>query len=96
MNDTAKAGASGESAADLQKLREDIAALKEDLARAVRHLTRDATDEVSEEARRLYAKLSDTGGRSAAAIAREVEERPLLTLLVAFGIGFIGGSLLRR
>ena len=96
MNETSKAGGSGERAADFDKIREDVASLREDLASLLRHLARDAKGEMSEEGRRLYAKLSDSGERSASALAREVEERPLLTLLLAFGIGFIGGSLLRR
>jgi hypothetical protein len=92
MTETSKTRGSGETAVDLEKIREDLASLREDLAR----LTSDAKGEISEEARRLYARLSDQGQRSATAISRGIEEQPLLTLLLAFGIGFIGGSLLRR
>jgi hypothetical protein len=96
MSDMSKTGGNGETTADLERIGEDVVALREDLARVVKHFTRNAKGEMSEEARRLYAKLSDTGKRSTTAIAREVEERPLFTMLLAFGIGFIGGSLLRR
>jgi hypothetical protein len=96
MNETSKSHGSEEAAAELEKIRNDVASLRADLARLVSTLTRNATGEVSEEARRLYARLSDQGERSARAIAREVEERPLTTILLAFGIGFIGGSFLRR
>ncbi len=96
MNEASKAHGSGEAAAEFEKIRKDIASLREDLARLVKTLTSDARGEISEETRRLYAGLFDQSERSARAIAREVEERPLTTLLLAFGVGFIGGSLLRR
>jgi hypothetical protein len=96
MSDMSRTGGNGETTADLERIREDVVALREDLARVVKHLTRNAKGEMSEEARRLYAKLSDTGKSAATAIAHEVEEGPFLTLLLALGIGFIGGSLLRR
>jgi len=96
MNETGKLHGSGDMAADIEKIRGDIASLKDDLARLVKGLASNAKGEISEESRRLYAKLSEQSERSAKLLAREVEERPLATLLLAFGIGFIGGSLMRR
>ena len=96
MSESAKSHAGSESATEFEKVQKDIAALREDLTRLVKGLAADAKSDVSEETRRLYAKLSDQGQRSAKAIAHEIEERPLMMLLLAFGIGFIGGSLLRR
>ena len=81
MSNTHRSGGRDAAAADLKLIRDDIAFLREDLAQLVKDIAGGARDEASEEARRVYAKL---------------EERPLLTLLLAFGIGFIGGSLLRR
>jgi ElaB/YqjD/DUF883 family membrane-anchored ribosome-binding protein len=83
-------------AADIDKIRGDIASLKDDFARVVKDLASNAKGEISDETKRLYAKLSQQSERSAKRLAREVEERPLTTLLLAFGIGFIGGSLMRR
>jgi ElaB/YqjD/DUF883 family membrane-anchored ribosome-binding protein len=96
MNGTSKTNGSGEAAAEFEKIRHDLASLREDLAELVKTLTSEAGDEMPEELRRLYASLSDKGRRTAKTITREVEERPLTTLLLAFGVGFIGGSLLRR
>jgi hypothetical protein len=62
----------------------------------VKGLASNAKGEISDEAKRLYAKLSEGGERSTKLLAREVEERPLTMLLLAFGLGFIGGNLMRR
>ncbi len=96
MNDTSKATTGADTAAEFDKIREDIAALKADLARLGKDLANTARGEISEESRRLYAKLAERGDRSVRAVSREIEERPLTVLLLAFGIGFISGSLLRR
>jgi ElaB/YqjD/DUF883 family membrane-anchored ribosome-binding protein len=103
MTDSTKTHGTGEAAMEMDKLRADIATLRDDVARLVKTLASEAKGmaseakgDASEEFRRLYAKLSEQSGRGAKAIAHEVEERPLVTLLLAFGIGFIGGTLLRR
>jgi hypothetical protein len=81
---------------DLEQLKADIADLKNALGKLIDDVKRGATTGVGREAERLYSKLADTSERSASALAREVEERPLTALLIAFGIGFIGGRLLNR
>ena len=96
MTDSTKTHGAGDAAMEMEKLRADIATLRDDVARLVKTLASEAKGDASEEVRRLYAKLSEESGRSAKALAHEVEERPLTALLLAFGIGFIGGTLLRR
>jgi len=103
MTDSTKSHGASDAAMEMEKLRADIATLRDDVARLVKTLASEAKGlaseakgDASEEVRRLYAKLSEQSGRSARAIAHEVEERPLMALLLAFGIGFIGGTLLRR
>jgi len=96
MNHPHKTGEKGEGAADLKRVREDIAALREDLVKLVQSIAREAEDDLPAEARRLYDKLADQGEGAATTIARGREEQPLIARLLAFGIGFIGGSLLRR
>lgn len=81
---------------DLDRLRDDMARVREDLGQLVDHLRRGATDSAARQAQRIYDQLASQSERSANAIAREVEERPLTALLIAFGIGFIGGRLLTR
>jgi hypothetical protein len=80
---------------EVVRLREDLGALKGDIARLVKSMRSDA-GEMGEEAQQLYAKLAKDGERSARAIVRELEERPLTTLFVTFAVGFIGGRFLPR
>jgi ElaB/YqjD/DUF883 family membrane-anchored ribosome-binding protein len=99
MADSRTRAAAEDAAADFEKLREDIAALRGDLTRLVKSMSRDAGDlsnEAQQEARRLYSKLAKESERSAKAIVHELEERPLTTLLIAFAIGFVGGRFLPR
>jgi ElaB/YqjD/DUF883 family membrane-anchored ribosome-binding protein len=81
---------------DLDKVVDDIAALRKDFAKLMEHVTNGAADKVSGQAHRLYGTLAAEGERSAALIARQVEERPLASLSIAFAIGFLGSRLLLR
>ena len=86
---------------------DDVALLKRDLAQLMEHMkngtydmatesARDAVERLSNEADQLYRSLAKQGGRSIKAVSRQVEEQPLASLLVAFGIGLISGRLLGR
>jgi ElaB/YqjD/DUF883 family membrane-anchored ribosome-binding protein len=88
---------------DLEAVTEDIAALRRDLATLAAHVksgavsgATDAAAQLSSEASDLYARLAAEGKNSAKMITRQVEEQPLVSLLVAFALGFIGSRLLSR
>lgn len=100
MSDTVKARTNG---ADLDTIRDDIDALRKDLARLMEHVKSGAlhniagqVEDMSDEARRLYNRALAEGERGADALTRQIEERPLTTLLIAFGLGFIGGRIVLR
>jgi polyhydroxyalkanoate synthesis regulator phasin len=100
MSDTAKARA---NSADLDVIRDDIEALRKDLARLMEHVKSGAfqniagrIEEMSDDARRLYNQAFAEGERRADALARQVEERPLTSLLIAFSLGFLGSRLVLR
>jgi len=100
MDDTLRTRSNG---ADLDTIREDIDALRKDLARLMEHVKSGAMDniagqveEMSDEARRLYNRAIAEGERGADVLARQVEERPLTSLLIAFGLGFIGSRIILR
>ena len=95
MNESKTKAAAEDVADEVARLREDLAALKADITRLVKSMRSDA-GEIGEEAEELYAKLAKEGERSARAVVREFEERPLMTLLIAFAVGFIGGRFLPR
>jgi len=98
---------SGKNTSDLDAIGDDVALLKRDLSRLMEHVkngtydvakgsTQDAVERVSDEAERLYRALSRKGERSIKAVGRQVEEQPLTSLLIAFGVGLISGRLLAR
>jgi hypothetical protein len=80
MGDTSMAN-SAHQEADLNTLVGDLAKLKEDFADLARS-----------------AKKSGIGTaqESVAAVSHRIEEQPLASLLVAFGIGIVSGKLLLR
>lgn len=86
----------GADGGDLQKISSDIQALKEDLARLMGHIKTTATETVGGEASRLYNNIASEGQRQAAALAQSVEEKPLMSVLVAFAVGFVAARVLSR
>jgi ElaB/YqjD/DUF883 family membrane-anchored ribosome-binding protein len=96
-----------EVALDLQAITSDIASLKHDLAALTRHLklaasektptaAQSAVEQISDEASRAYENLTSQGKRAVKAIGRQVEEQPLVSLMLAFAVGFLGGRMLSR
>lgn len=88
---------------DLTAISEDMAALKHDFANLLEHLKRsgidtaqDAMSSLSDETQRLYQGLATESERSIKALSRRVEEHPLTSLVIAFGLGLISGRFLSR
>lgn len=84
-------------------LQEDVAALKRDIANLLAHLktgasegAQSAADRIEDSATRLYRSAAAEGCKSAKALGHQVEEQPVIALLIALGIGYIGGRLLTR
>lgn len=88
---------------EMDQLRSDVAALRKDLASLVSTLK----DVGIEEGQNLYERTAerakhtrDEARRRASntygALEKEVEERPLTSVLTAFGTGFMIGMLLDR
>ena len=92
---------------DIEAIVDDLAALKRDLATLMSHLKTDALNGASEaaqsaigrigdQAESIYESLAAQGKRSGKKIGRQVEEQPVLSLLVAFAVGFCASRLLSR
>jgi ElaB/YqjD/DUF883 family membrane-anchored ribosome-binding protein len=84
---------------DLEELKSQYASLKSDLAemsKSLSTLTRDGVAEgrkqVSEVADQAREQASETWG----VLEKEIEERPITSLAVALGIGFVIGKLIAR
>lgn len=96
-----------ESNPNLDAIVSDLASLRHDLAALTDHLkigaingakgaTRDVAGHLGSEAERLYDNLAAQGERSMKALGRQVEEQPVMSLLLAFALGFAGSRLLSR
>ncbi len=83
-------------ASDLAALKRDLAALLADLKDTAPGNVRAAAEQLSGRAADIYGQASAQAGRGAKALAQEIDERPLTTLLLAFSIGFIASRLLAR
>jgi hypothetical protein len=95
---------------DFERIMNDFASLKRDFADPVGHVKKGAINGVGDATggvrsslgllgdttRGVYDELAAQGERSARALGRQVEERPLMSLLVAFGVGMLASRLLPR
>jgi ElaB/YqjD/DUF883 family membrane-anchored ribosome-binding protein len=95
--------ASSHIADDIPALRDDIAALQRDVSILIGHLrssaatgAQSAADQLQESTTRAYRHIAAEGARSVKAMERQVEDRPLMAVLIAAGVGYIGGRLLSR
>jgi ElaB/YqjD/DUF883 family membrane-anchored ribosome-binding protein len=80
---------------DINAIAADVERLKKDLAKAMAHLKNasinsatNLADNVSDEASALYDVMARKSQRTAKALEKQVEEQPLTSLLVAFAAGF--------
>jgi ElaB/YqjD/DUF883 family membrane-anchored ribosome-binding protein len=87
----------------LAALQADVAALKQDLTSLLSHLKSGATGsaqaaaaQIDQGAQTLYRNAAAGGERSLKALGNQIEEQPLLALLVLLGVGYVGGRLLTR
>ncbi len=87
----------------LAALQEDVAALKRDLGQLLARMTSTAStaahgaaSDIQDRATRMLHEATAEGGRSFKAIGHQVEEQPVLALLVVLGLGYLGGRLLSR
>lgn len=88
---------------DLDALRGDVAALKDDVGRLLDHLKGGARSSVRAAAGQFNGKLLDAshgasaqGERTARALGAWVGEEPLLAVLIALGVGYVGAKVLSR
>lgn len=105
MEDSVKG--SPAAAPGLDQVKDDIVALSRDLAALLDKMkavavggageaARESAEQLGESARMLYDRLATQGERSAKAVGRQIEAQPVLSLLVAFGVGFCASRLLLR
>lgn len=84
---------------ELQELRDEFKQLKEELSgigKTVRQLAHTATDEGRDRLRSAADQTRQQARETWSAFEHEIEERPMTSIAVALGIGFILGKLLDR
>jgi len=107
MQSTIKIASEVDKNSDFEVITNDIASLKRDFAALAEHMKagvvnratevgQDASARVREEARRLYGNLAEQGQHSVNALGRQVEQQPVISLLIAFALGLIGSRILSR
>ena len=94
---------SDKSESGVAGLQDDIATLKRDVASLIEHLKLGATtgaqsaaEHLEDGAHRIYRGVAAEGERAAEVVCRQIEAQPLVALLIALGVGYIGGRLLSR
>lgn len=106
----AREAASVDVADDMTKLKQDIVQLRDDLSAISKQMAKvgqaslaqaratgaDKVDELRAELERTYQRLRDQGEAGMAEVERTVQERPLVSLLAAFGLGMILTKLFER
>jgi hypothetical protein len=95
------------AAPGIDRVKDDIVALTRDLAALMDKMktvvvdgsgeaVRDSAEQLGDRARQLYEELLGQGERSAKAVGRQIEAQPILSLLLAFGVGFCASRFLSR
>jgi ElaB/YqjD/DUF883 family membrane-anchored ribosome-binding protein len=101
---TPKGSSNGDANSDLAAIINDIASLKNDIAslaaslknnavNATSEATSKVVDQIGDQASRVYNNLSVQSQKSAKALTQQLEEQPIVTLLIAFALGFFGSRL---
>ena len=94
-------------APDIDQVKQDILALTRDLTALIEKVktiavedsgdaVRESVEAIGSKARLLYEKVAAQGEQSAKAVGREIEARPVLSLLIAFAVGFCVSRLISR
>ena len=103
MGDLQVMSASMASDPDIALFREDLVILKRDVASLIEHIkggatnkVQNTTNQVERHVRSLRQEAGTQAERSAEAISVLTEKQPLVALIIAVGIGYVGARLLRR
>jgi ElaB/YqjD/DUF883 family membrane-anchored ribosome-binding protein len=107
VKDTTKTKLDAETPADFDAIVGDLGALRRDFTALVSQMksaalkgangaAENTLNQLGDRANHLYDSAAAQGTRAAKAIGRQVEEQPITSLLIAFGVGFIASRLLIR
>ena len=87
----------------LASFQDDLGVLRRDLATLVGHVKDGAangagnvTAQLDDGAHRLYRNVAAGGNRSAKAVSKQIVDQPVAAVLIALGLGYLGGRFLSR
>jgi hypothetical protein len=93
----------GASDPNIAPFREDLVILKRVVASLIEHIKRgatnkvqNATNQVERHVRSVRQEAGAQGERSAQAVSVFTEKQPLVALIIAVGMGYVGARVLRR
>ena len=88
---------------DIELFREDLLALKRDVAALIEHMkgaatntVQDAAGQIKQRGCSLRREAEAQGDRSAKAINLFIENQPVAALSIAVAVGYVGARVLRR
>ncbi len=94
MTDTTNVNADVDTVkGDLEKLRSDIAALKDSFQSFASDRVRSTISDAQQRLGQVSEKARTQSRQSLETLSEEIEERPLTSILLAFGVGVILGRL---
>jgi ElaB/YqjD/DUF883 family membrane-anchored ribosome-binding protein len=103
---SAEAEARQAFSSDLESLKKSFAQLRSDLTSLVgnavgagktsAHLVKEQAAAAADGVKHKLHDLKDHGSETAEAIERKISERPLASVLIAFGIGYVMARLISR
>ncbi len=107
MTNPTKTKPDADTPANFESIVDDLATLRRDIAALTSQMTSGAhkgangaaagvLDRLGGQANHLYDSVAGQGDRATKAIARQIEEQPLMSLLIAFGVGIAASRLLSR
>lgn len=93
---TTAASAGADVQAEFDALRRDIAGLTDAVARLVGESADDLKTQARDRAKRATAAAQQAASTAGTRVTDFVEEKPTTSLLIAFGVGLLFGSFVRR
>jgi hypothetical protein len=95
MGDLQVISASTDSAPDIALFREDLVILKREVASLIEHIKGGASNDVQNDTNQVERHVRSL--RQEAVAARVfTEKQPLVSLIIAVGIGYVGARVLQR
>ncbi len=81
---------------DFAKLQSDVSGLFEHLKTNASSSANGAAKYIDDNARQIYSGATALGEQSVGMISKRIEEQPVTAMLIALGLGYIGGRVMSR